>query len=137
MKLQIVYVLIILTAACAPKSSDLSVPATTICQKAGIVGTWVGLINNNFDTMTIDANCVASSSYCQSKSNLTLTESTLNQNCPAGTSTCGSGTFVTTESNSASGCSPIDQSNSCSFSVNTTGTSLKYDCGGGAITYSK
>ena len=111
-------------------------PAQTIsCESLGIDGTWLGTIASNADTMEIAANCTTTSTYCQSSSTVTI--KTVSETCNAGVSSCGTMSFRVNYNNNNGNCAATGQTYNCNYAVNTAKTIFEYDCGAGAVQYSR
>ena len=139
MKKIVLLIFVLSLTACNSGSggSDSSAALTSVasCQDLGINGTWNGTISGNADTMVIANNCATTSSYCQSNSTVTIVSR--NSSCTAGISECGVLTFKTTNNNGSGFCASVGVTYSCSYQVNTASTALSYDCGGGALIYTR
>lgn len=123
---------------CGSSSGDgggSSNPNAISCNETGAVGTWLGTVAGNSDTLNILSNCVLSSSYCQSFSNIAI--STVNVGCPSGASSCGQGIIRTTSANGNANCFAPGSAATCSFAVYNNGSTLLYTCGGSVYTYSR
>lgn len=128
-------VTLLFLSSCAEDSSSSGPKSVASCSDLGINGTWSGFVAGNSDTMLIASNCAITSSYCQSNSTVVITHRS--SSCGGGFAECGQMTFKTTFSNGNNGCAAVGQTYTCTFDVNVMNTALKYDCGGGIITYTR
>lgn len=109
-------------SSCGSSSSG-SGTTTGACASSLITGSWAGTISGHVDVMTFAADCSGSSTYCASTHTV-----------PNITATPGSVVVTVSATNGASGCLPVGQT-SCAYTVNST--TLGFNCGPGAIYYTK
>ncbi len=129
--------ILILLAGCSGSSSGGNSTADSVqettCSRSKVQGTWSGHISGNSDTMTIDSNCSATSTYCASSSTVTFYE--VNTNCAGGYDTCGTVRIYVNTSPNNPGCPAPATHMDCSF--DTTSTTLHYYCSGTTTTYTR
>lgn len=90
------------------------------CDGSLALGSWY---DGSTDTMTFNANCSGTSSYCGS----TFTVS-------KAIDAMGTMTVTTSATNGNPGCAPVGQM-SCDYAI--SGNNLAFDCGSGALLYTK
>lgn len=132
---KLIFLALVYLTSCAEDSASSGPKSVASCSDLGINDTWSGDISGHADTMQITTNCAVTSSYCQSNSTVVITQR--NSSCSGGIAECGSMTFKTTSSNGNTGCAAVGHTYNCSFTINVANTSLKYDCGGGVISYTR
>lgn len=93
------------------------------CASAPILGAWVGAIAAGTDTLSFNADCSGSSHICQT----TFTYPNITTNSGVMTVTVAGGSGI-------SGCLTPGSYN-CAYGI--SGNSMAYDCGGGAVNFSR
>ena len=106
--------------ACGSSTGTKSA-VTASCAGSVLLGSWVGQIQEQSDTMTFNSDCSATSSYCQA--NFTV---------PDVTATTGSLVVMVNATNGAVGCLPAGQS-SCTYAV--FNNVLSFNCGSSTLSY--
>jgi hypothetical protein len=107
-------------------SSQEGAPAVSAPQPCGssiVSGSWHGAIMGQPDTMTFNADCSGTASYCQA----TFTY-------PAVTASSGQVLVTNTSTNGAVGCLPLGLTK-CAYQVE--GSSMSIFCGGSTFVYTK
>ena len=93
------------------------------CGSSVVLGAWHSKIMGQPDTMTFNADCSGTASYCQS----TFTY-------PAVTASTGQVLVTNTSTNGAVGCLPLGLTK-CAYQIE--GSSMSIYCGGGTFIYTK
>lgn len=93
------------------------------CGSSIVLGSWNGSIMGKPDTMTFNADCSGTASYCQSTFNY-----------PSVTASSGQVLVTNTSTNGAVGCLPLGLTK-CAYQVE--GSSLTIFCGGSPFVYTR
>lgn len=117
------FIVPLLMAGCGTESGSSSDTAKA-CNSSIVVGSWTRALSATIsDTMTFNADCSGTSSYCQSTFDY-----------PNVTNSSGSVLITNKTTNAATGCLPAGET-TCQYAV--SGVQLTVSCGGGASTYTK
>lgn len=108
---------------CGKEESKPAQQASQPCSSSMVTGSWAGTIAGEADTLTFGPDCVGTSSRCQS----TFT-------FPNISAASGDAIVIVTSTSNKGNCMKVGQY-TCSYSINNN--QLAYDCGSGAIVYTR